>query len=82
MTLKGIKHQKMGHHYHHKGPPFDIKHQLISADLLSVVKMTKDDQTSFQYFFLQFLQSLRSVLRTFFFIEFGFHIKYFKGFEP
>ena len=66
MTLKGIKHQKASHHYYHKGPPFDKEHQLISADLIPVVKITSNDQTSFHYFFLQFLSSLRFLFRTFF----------------
>ena len=38
MTLKGIKHQKASHHYYHKGPPFDMKHQLMLSDLIIIVK--------------------------------------------
>ena len=29
MSLKGIEHYKASHHDHHKGPSFDIKHQLM-----------------------------------------------------
>ena len=57
MILKGIEHQKASNHYHHKSPPFDVKHQLISADLLPVVKTRLRDKTGFQYSFLQFLLS-------------------------
>ena len=36
--------------HHQKGPPFYIKHQLISADLHPVVKITLNNQTSFHNF--------------------------------
>ena len=72
MTLTGIKHQKASHHYHHKGPPFDTKHQLISADLLSVVKMTKDDQTSFQYFFSAVFTEFKICSQNFFSLSLDF----------
>ena len=37
MTLKTIGDMKATHLYNHKDPPFDMKHQLMSADQLPVV---------------------------------------------
>ena len=39
MTLKTIEDMKATHFYNHKDPPFDMKHQLMSADLVSFVKI-------------------------------------------
>ena len=38
MTLKYIVHIKETYFYNHKDSPFDMKHQLMSADSLPVVK--------------------------------------------
>ena len=56
MTLKGIKNQKPNHHYHHKGPPFDIKHQLMLSDLILIVKISLKSAISFSFIVLLFLQ--------------------------
>ena len=37
MTLKCIFHMKARHFYNHKDPPFDMNHQLMSADQRFVV---------------------------------------------
>ena len=39
MTLKTIGDVKATHFYNHKDPPFDMKHQLMSADPVPVVKI-------------------------------------------
>ena len=39
MTLKIIGDMKATHFYNHKDPPFDMKHQLMSADSVPVVKI-------------------------------------------
>ena len=39
MTLKIIGDMKAMHFYNHKDPPFDMKHQLMSADPLPVTKI-------------------------------------------
>ena len=39
MTLKIIGDMKAMHFYNHKDPPFDMKHQLMSADPLPVIKI-------------------------------------------
>ena len=51
MTLEGIKHQKASNNYHHKGPPFEIKHQLLSADPLPVVKIDFIQVTKLNFIF-------------------------------
>ena len=56
MALKGIEHYKASHHYHHKGPPFNIKHQLMLSDLILVVKISLKSAISFSFIFLLFLQ--------------------------
>ena len=38
MALKYIVDVKARHFYNHRDPPFDMKHQLMSADSLPVVK--------------------------------------------
>ena len=55
MALKGIKHYIASHHYHHKGPPFDIKHQLMLSDLILIVKIGLKSAISFSFIFLLFL---------------------------
>ena len=72
MTLKGIKHQKASHHYYHKGPPFDKEHQLISADLIPVVKITSNDQTSFHYFFFAIFIEFKISFQNFFSVSLDF----------
>ena len=39
MTLKCTVHMKTRHFYNHKDPPFDMKHQLMSADHVPVLKI-------------------------------------------
>ena len=39
MTLKIIADMKAMYFYNHKDPPFDMKHQLMSADPVPVVKI-------------------------------------------
>ena len=39
MALKIIGGMKATHFYNHKDPPFDMKHQLMSADPVPVVKI-------------------------------------------
>ena len=39
MTLKIIGDMKAMHFYNHKDPPFDMKHQPMSADSVPVVKI-------------------------------------------
>ena len=39
MTLKCVVHMKTRRFYNHKDPPFDMKHQLMSADPLPVIKI-------------------------------------------
>ena len=39
MTLKCIVHMKTRRFYNHNNPPFDMKHQLMSADPLPVIKI-------------------------------------------
>ena len=55
MTLKSIVHKKQRYFYSHKDPPFDMKHQLISADPLPVVKIDRKLTSCFALFFLSFL---------------------------
>ena len=54
MTLKYIVHMKARPSYNHKDPPFDIKHQLMSADPFPVFKLTWSRWVSFPYFFYDF----------------------------
>ena len=54
MALKGIEHYKASHHYHHKGPPFDIKHQLMLSDLFLLSKLARSQQLVFHSFFAIF----------------------------
>ena len=39
MTLKSIVYKKQRYFYSHKDPPFDMKHQLMSADPVPVIKI-------------------------------------------
>ena len=39
MTLNIIGDLKATHFYNHKDPPFDIKHQLMSADSVPIFKI-------------------------------------------
>ena len=39
MTLKWVVHMKTRRFHNHKDPPFDMKHQLMSADPLPVIKI-------------------------------------------
>ena len=55
MALKGIEHYQGSHYYHHKGPPFDIKHQLMLSDLILIVKISLKSAISFSFIFLLFL---------------------------
>ena len=55
MALKGIEHYQGSHYYHHKGPPFDIKHQLMLSDLILIVKIGLKSAISFSFIFLLFL---------------------------
>ena len=56
MALKCIEHCKARHHYHHKGPPFDIKHQLMLSDLILIVKISLKSAISFSFIFCYFCQ--------------------------
>ena len=51
MALKGIEHYQGSHYYHHKGPPFDIKHQLMLSDLILIVKISLKSAISFFHSF-------------------------------
>ena len=67
MTLKCIMHKKTTSCCHQKGPPFDIKHQLISSDPFLAVKTDLKWTTWFSGFFWLLLQTLEFVCKTFFF---------------
>ena len=54
MTLKYIVHIKETYFYNHKDSPFDMKHQLMSADSLPVVKFDLSWKTIFHKFFFDF----------------------------
>ena len=54
MTLKCTVHMKTRHFYNHKDPPFDMKHQLMSADPLPVVKLDLSRKANFHYFLFCF----------------------------
>ena len=65
MILKIIGDMKAMHFYNHKDPPFDMKHQLMSADPVPVVKIDLNWEANFHYFF-HLSQTLKSVCKTFF----------------
>ena len=52
MTLKCIVHMKTRRFYNHNNPPFDMKHQLMSADSLPVVKIDLKLSSWFSSIFL------------------------------
>ena len=54
MAVKAIVHMKTRVYSHHKVPPFDTKHQLMSADPLPVVKLILSNRVGFQYYFYYF----------------------------
>ena len=54
MALKYIVDMKARHFYNHKDPPFDMKHQLMSADPLPVVKLDLSRKANFHYFLFCF----------------------------
>ena len=54
MILKCIVQKKTRHHYNPKDPPFDMKHQLMSADPLPVIKIHLKLTSCFSSFFLIF----------------------------
>ena len=60
MILKCIVNKKTWAYSHHKDPPFDMKHQLMSADPLPVVKLDLSRKANFHYFLFCFhrLQNL------------------------
>ena len=47
MALEYIVNMKIRHFYNQKDPPFDMKHPLMSADPLPVVKMIWSEQDDF-----------------------------------
>ena len=59
VAVKVMVHMKTRPYSHHKDPPFDTKHQLMSADLLPVVKLTLSNRVGFQYYFYQFCLQIR-----------------------
>ena len=54
MTLKCIVDTKARHFYNPEDPPFDMKHQLKSADSLPVVKIDLRTKGYFHSFFFHF----------------------------
>ena len=54
MTLKCIVDLKARHFYSPEDPPFDMKHQLMSADSLPVAKIDLSTKVNFHYFFFHF----------------------------
>ena len=54
MTLKCIVDTKARHFYNPEDPPFDMKHQLKSADSLPVVKIDLRTKVYFHSFFFHF----------------------------
>ena len=56
MALKGIEHYKASHHYHHKGPPFDIKNWLMLSELILIVKIGLKSAISFSFIFCYFFR--------------------------
>ena len=54
MTLKCIVHLKGRHFYNYKDPPFDLNHQLMSADKCFVVNFDLKKRNWFLLFFLLF----------------------------
>ena len=57
MALKYIVDMKARHFYNHKDPPFDMKHQLMSAGSLPVVKIDLSTKVDFHYFFIHFYRT-------------------------
>ena len=53
-TLKRIEDMKERHFDSPEDPPFDMKHQLMSADSLPVVKIDLSRKVNFHYFFFHF----------------------------
>ena len=60
MTLKIIGDMKATHFYNHKDPPFDMKHQLMSADPVPVVKIDLNGEANFHNFF--FIFTIRNII--------------------
>ena len=81
MALKYIVDVKARHFYNPEDPPFDMKHQLKSADSLPVVKIDLRTKVYFHSFFLPLLQNLRIVCKTFFSISLSLEIQYFKLYD-
>ena len=77
MALKYIVDVKARHFYNHKDPPFDMKHQLMSADPVPVVKIDLSGKVYFHHFFLPLLEIVRFVCKTFFSIVLNLKIHYF-----
>ena len=50
MAFKSVVNKKTWAYSHHKEPPFDIKHQQMSADPFPVVKLTLSKRVGFQHF--------------------------------
>ena len=61
MALKGIEHYKASHHYYYKGPPFDIKHQLMLSDLILIVKISLKWEISISFIFCYFCRYIPKV---------------------
>ena len=78
MTLKCIVNMKTRLFYNQKDPPFDMKHQVKSADPFLVIKIGKKYKSYFISFFHLFLLTLRFVCKTFFSLCFSLEIKYLK----
>ena len=65
MTLKCIVDLKARHFYSPEDPPFDMKHQLMSADSLPIVKIDLSTKVNFHYFsstFTEFKNCLQNLL--------------------
>ena len=54
MTLNYVVDRKARHFYSPEDPPFDMKHQLMSADPLPVVKFHLSRKANFYYFLFCF----------------------------
>ena len=67
MTLKCIVDTKARHFYNPEDPPFDMKHQLKSADPVPVVKIDLSRRAHFHYLFFPLSKTSKSVCKTLFF---------------
>ena len=81
MTLKIIGDMKAIHFCNLKDPPFDLKHELMSADPLIVVKFDLNRKANFHYCFFLFHRFQNLCAKPFFFNGLNLEIQYFKLYD-